>query len=67
MMDPLSYFSFQPVLHYKDRGMYYPDCGVVDKRDILLLFGRNNLCCGGSGLPIFEWSFTIYQASYNHK
>ena len=32
MVDPLSYFSFQPVLHdwcNKGRGMYYPVCGMV--------------------------------------
>ena len=31
-VDPLSYFSFQPVLHdwcNKGRGMYYPVCGMV--------------------------------------
>ena len=31
-MDPLSYFSFQPVLHdwcNKGRGMCYPVCGMV--------------------------------------
>ena len=32
MVDPLSYFSFQPVLHdwcNKGRGMYYPVCGMM--------------------------------------
>ena len=32
MVDPLSYFSFQPVLHdwfNKGRGMCYPVCGMV--------------------------------------
>ena len=31
-VDPLSYFSFQPVLHdwcNKGRGMYYPVCGMM--------------------------------------
>ena len=31
-VDPLSYFSFQPVLHdwcNKGRGMSYPVCGMV--------------------------------------
>ena len=31
-VDPLSYFSFQPVLHdwyNKGRGMYYPICGMI--------------------------------------
>ena len=32
MVNPLSYFSFQPVLHdwyNKGRGMYYPVCGMM--------------------------------------
>ena len=32
MVDPLSYFSFQPMLHNwctKSRGMSYPVCGMV--------------------------------------
>ena len=32
MVDPLTYFSFQPVLHdwcNKGRGMCYPVCGMV--------------------------------------
>ena len=32
MMNPLSYFSFQPVLHdwcNKGSGMWYLDCGMV--------------------------------------
>ena len=31
-MDPLSYFSFQPILHdwfKQERGRYYPVCGMV--------------------------------------
>ena len=35
-VDPLSYFSFQPVLHdwcNKDRGMCYPVCGMVHIKD----------------------------------
>ena len=34
-VDPLSYFSFQPVLHdwrNKGCGMSYPDCGMVHIR-----------------------------------
>ena len=45
MMDPLSCFSFQPVLHDrcdKSRGMYYPVCGMV-------LNGKSSSCSGGSG------------------
>ena len=43
MVDPLSYFSFQPALHYwcsKGRGMYYPVCGMVYMKDSLLLIGK---------------------------
>ena len=36
MVDPLSYFSFQPVLH-NGRGMCYPVCGMVHIKEPLLL------------------------------
>ena len=35
-VDPLSYFSFQPVLHdwcNKGRGMCYPVCGMMHKKN----------------------------------
>ena len=56
-VDPLSYFSFQPVLHdwcNKGCGMCYPVCGM-------LLIGKSSLLCGGSGFPfsLSEWSLTI--------
>ena len=59
-LDPLSYFSFQPVLHdwcNKGRGMYYPVCGMVHIKEPLLLIGKSSLC-GGSGFPLSlsEWS-----------
>ena len=62
-VDPLSYFSFQPVLHdwfNKGRGMYYPVCGMVHIKEPLLLIEKSSLC-GGSGFPLSlsEWSFTI--------
>ena len=44
-VDPLSYFSFQPVLHdwcYKGRGMYYPVCGMVHIKEPLLLIGKSS-------------------------
>ena len=61
--DPLSYFSFQPVLHdwcNKGRGMCYPVCGIMHIKEPLLLIGKSSLC-GGSGFPfsLSEWSFTI--------
>ena len=59
-VDPLSYFSFQPVLHdwcNKGRGMCYPVCGMVHIKEPLLLIGKSSLC-GGSGFPfsLSEWS-----------
>ena len=42
MVDPLSYFSFQPVLHdwcNKGCGMCYPVCGMVHIKERLLLIG----------------------------
>ena len=63
MVDPLSYFSFQPVLHdwfNKGCGMCYPVCGMMRIKESLLLIGKSSPC-GGSGLPVSlsEWSFTI--------
>ena len=71
MVDPLSYFSFQPVLHdwcTKGRGMCYPVCGMVHIKERLLLIEKNSPC-GGSGfpLPLSEWSFTICPTPYNRK
>ena len=70
-VDPLSYFSFQPVLHdwcNKVRGMYYPVCGMVHIKEPLLLIGKSSLC-GGNGFPLSlsEWSFTICPTPYNRK
>ena len=53
-MDPLSYFSFQPVLHdwcNKGRGVCYPVCGMVHIKEPLLLIGKSSPC-GGSGFPL---------------
>ena len=63
---PLSYFSFQPVLHdwcNKDRGMCYPVCGMVHIKEPLLLIDKSSLC-GGSGFPLSlsEWSLTMSDA-----
>ena len=71
MVDPLSYFSFQPVLHdwcNKGRGMFYPVCGMVNIKEPLLLIEKSNPC-GGSGfhLSLSEWSFTICLKPYNRK
>ena len=43
MVDPLSYFSFKPVLHdwcNKGRGMYYPVCGMMHIKEPLLLIEK---------------------------
>ena len=70
-VDPLSYFSFQPVLHdwcNKGRGMCYPVCGMVHIKEPLLLIGKSSLC-GGSGFPLLlsEWSLTICLTPYNRR
>ena len=44
MGDPLSYFSFQPVLHdWCNKGCYmcYPVCGMVHIKDSLLLIRKS--------------------------
>ena len=71
MLDPLSYFSFQPVLHdwcNKDRGMFYPVCGMMHIKEPLLLIGKSSPC-GGSESPISlsKWSFTICLTPYKRK
>ena len=52
-VDPLSYFSFQPVLQdwcNKGCGMCYSVCGMVHIKEPLLLIDKSSLC-GGSGFP----------------
>ena len=71
MVDPSSYFSFQPVPNdwfNKSCGMCYPVCGIVHIKEPLLLIGKNSPCCS-SGFPLwlFEWSFTICLTPYNRK
>ena len=71
MVDPMSYFSFQPVLHdwcNKGRGMCHPLCGMMHIKETLLLIGKSR-SCGGSGFPLSlsEWSFTICMMIYNRK
>ena len=67
-VDPLSYFSFQPVLHdwcSHSCGMCCPVCGMVHIKEPLLLIGKSSLC-GGSGFPfsLSEWSLTICLTPY---
>ena len=52
-VDPLSYFSLQPVLHdwcNKGRGMCYLVWGMVHIKEPLLLIDKSSLC-GVSGFP----------------
>ena len=68
MVDPLSYFSFQPVLHdwcNKGHGMCYPVCGTMHIKEPLLLIGKSSPC-GSSGyfLSLSEWSFNICPTPY---
>ena len=62
-VDPLGYFSFEPVPHdwcNKGRGMCYAVCGMMHIKEPLLLIGKSSPC-GGSGfsLSLSEWSSTI--------
>ena len=70
-VDPLSYFSFQPVFHdlcNKGRGMYYPVCGMMHIKEPLLLIGKSSLCSdSGFPLSLSDWSFTICPTPYNRK
>ena len=71
MVDPLSYFSFQPVLHNwcnKGRGMCYPICGMMHIKETWLFIGKSSLY-GDSGFPfsLSEWSLTICLTPYNRK
>ena len=63
MVDPLSYFSFQPVLHdwcNKGRGMCYPVCRMMHIKEPLLLIGKSSPCVGsGFLLSLSEWSFYL--------
>ena len=57
MVDPLSYFSFQPVLHNwcnKGCGMCYPVCGMMHIKEPLLLI-RKSSPCGGSRFPLSRY------------
>ena len=54
MVNPLNYFSFQPVLYdwcNKGHGMYNPVCGMVHIKELLLLIGKSSPC-GSSGFPL---------------
>ena len=70
MVDPLSYFSFQPVIH--DSVTKAVVCAILSgmmhiKEPLLLI--RKSSPCGSSGFPLSlsEWSFTICPTPYNRK
>ena len=70
-VDPLSYFSFQPVPHdwcNNGCGMCYSVYRMMHIKEPLLLIGKNSPC-GSSGFPfsLSEWSFTIGLTPYNRK
>ena len=63
MVDPLSSFSFHPVLHYwcnKGCGMYYPICGIVHIKEPVQLIRKSSLCSDGSRLPLSLYKWSIY-------
>ena len=70
-VDPLSYFSVQPVFHdwcNKGRGVCYPVCGIVHIKESLLLIGKSSLCgCSGFPFSLSEWSLTICLTAYNRR
>ena len=66
MVDPFSYFSFQPVL--QGRGMCYPICGMMHIKEYLLLIGKSNpYANSGFSRSLSEWSFTMCPMPYNRK
>ena len=71
IVDPLSYFSFQEVLHNwcnKGHGICYPVCGMMHIKEPLQLI-RKMSPCGRSRFPLSlsEWSFTMCLMPYNYK
>ena len=71
MVNPLSYFSFQPVLHDVDAryiptcvkgcGMCYPLCGAMHIKEQLLLVGKCSPCSDGGFLfSLSELSFITF-------
>ena len=69
MVDPLNYFSFQPVLHNwcnKGCDMCYPVCGMMYIKEPLLLIRKSSpFGISGFRLSLPEWSFTICLTPYN--
>ena len=69
MVNSLSYFSFQPVLHdwcNKGRGVYYHVYGMMHMKEPLLQIGKSSPC-GGSGFPLSLSGPLPYLTPYNRK
>ena len=65
MVDPVRYFSFQPVIHdgfNKGSGMCYSVCGMVHIKEPLLLIGMSSPC-GGSGFLLSQSEMVLYHKS----
>ena len=71
VVDPFSYFLFQPVIYdwfNQGFGMCYPVCGMVHIKEPLLLIGKSSPCVdSGFPLSLSEWSFTMCLTPYNCK
>ena len=72
MVDSLSYFPFQPVLHdwyNKGQSVCCPVCGMMHIKVPFLLPIKSSPCSGGSRflLSLSDWYFTNCAMSYNHK
>ena len=69
MVDPLNYFSFQPVLHDKGRDMCHAVFRMVLIKDPLLLIGKGSPCIGGNGslFSLYEWYFIICPSPCKRK
>ena len=55
MVESLSYFFFQPVLHdlyNKGHGMQCHVCEMMHIKDHLLLIEKSSPCSGSSGFPL---------------
>ena len=60
MVDPLTYFSFQPVLHdscNKGHGVCFTICGMVHMKEPLQLI-RKSSPCGSSRKEIFYLTYS---------
>ena len=65
---PMSYFSFQPVLHdwcNKGCGMCYPVYGMVHIKKPLLLIGKSSLCGGSGFLMPYNRKYNVLSGSLN--